>query len=178
MRFVDTQAVSRTENNSLAIQTIFNENNLDKLLTDENGSFVTLTVSGRSNLKQRIHTTELPGVHGVMESKGLTWDVREIKVKYKISDQSKEGFRRRYNLLNDMLKGSRKELTFTDEDVSFYATLLESDVPEESTNSLVSTITFLCSDPFKYGKKHQTISLRNFTWDVYKNQIWGDFIGN
>ena len=51
--FVDIVPGSGTGSTSLSIQTVFNGINLDEELTDENGRFITLTVSGRSNLTQK-----------------------------------------------------------------------------------------------------------------------------
>jgi predicted phage tail component-like protein len=149
--FVDTIPGSGTGSTSLSIQTVFNGINLDEELTDENGSFITLTVSGRSNLTQKINTIEVPGMDGLIEQDGAKLEPREITVKYKISDRTNEGFRKRLDKLNSLLEGSKRELTFTDENSLFYATLLTNDIPEEESNNLVGTITFLCSDPFKYG---------------------------
>ena len=149
--FVDTIPGSGTGSTSLSIQTVFNGINLDEELTDENGSFITLTVSGRSNLTQKINTIEVPGMDGLIEQDGAKLEPREITVKYKISDRTNEGFRKRLDKLNSLLVGSKKELTFTDEDALFYATLLTNDIPEEESNNLIGTITFLCSDPYKYG---------------------------
>jgi predicted phage tail component-like protein len=140
-----------TQSTSLSVQTIFNGTNIDEALSDQNGSFTTLTVSGRSNVNNRINAFEIPGQDGLMESDEPTSSEKEITVKYKITDKTNEGFRQRYNRLNALLKGSKKELIFTDEDATFYATLSSNDVPEENSNILIGSITFLCSDPNKYG---------------------------
>jgi predicted phage tail component-like protein len=141
-----------TLSTSLSIQTIFNGINLDEALSDHLGSFTTLTVSGRSNLSNRINAFEIPGREGLMESSEVTSKEKEITIKYKISDSTNEGFRQRYNRLNTLLKGSKKELIFTDEDATFNATLSSNDVPEEDSNILIGSITFFCSDPNKYGR--------------------------
>lgn len=145
-----------TQSTSLSIQTVFNKFNLDELLTDESGSFTTLTVSGRSNLSNRVNTIEVSGLDGLLESDNSTLSEREITIKYQITDKTNEGFRQRYNRLNALLNGTKKELAFSDEDAIFYGSLSESDVPEEDSNSLIGTITFLCTDPYKYGPE-QTI---------------------
>ncbi|MGX9933382.1 distal tail protein Dit [Virgibacillus salarius] len=153
---------TNTIQNVTSLQTLFNGNNLDKELSDDTGSFVTLTVSGRSNLNQRINTIDVPGLDGTNEYSNPTFDIREITIKYKLTDQTKEGFRQRYNRLNSLLDGSKKELAFTDEDAVFYATLQTNEVPEEETNSVIGNLIFLCSDPFKYGPEQQI----NFTDNV------------
>jgi predicted phage tail component-like protein len=139
------------QSTSLSIQTLFNGINLDSALSDSEGSFTTLTISGRANLKKRINTFEVPGVDGLLESNESTTGEREITVKYKITDNTNEGFRRRTTLLNSLLEGSKKELSFTDEEAIYYATLSENELPEEISNNLAGTLTFLCSDPNKHG---------------------------
>lgn len=147
-KFADTTAGS-AESTSMLLQTIFDNINLDEELTDGTGSFVTLSVSGRGILPRRIVMKETPYRHGVREN-DFTYDVREITIKYKLTDQTNEGFRERFNQLNGLLLGSKKMLEFTDEDAYFYATLQGGDTPEEDSNSIVATLTFLCSDPAKY----------------------------
>jgi len=164
--FVDTVA-GGAQSTSMSIQTIFDGINFDQFLTDESGSFMTLTVSGRSNLRNRINTIEVAGKHGVIESDN-TLDPREIIVKYKISDKTNEGFRERYNKLNSLLEGTKKELAFSDEDAIFYATLSENEVPEEDSNELIGTIIFYCSDPYKYGPEQQ-ITFASDTVNVNNN---------
>lgn len=178
--FVDTVTKEADDNSERAsrLQTIFNGVNLDHDLSDPSGSFTTLVISGRSNLEQRISTVDVPGMHGVLEANEPTWNAKEITVKYKLTDQTNEGFRRRYNQLNNLLQESQKKLAFTDEAAFFYATLSANDVPEETANSIVAELVFLCSDPFKYGETYKSIALKKYTWEAYKNNKWGDFIGN
>ncbi|NBJ71348.1 MULTISPECIES: distal tail protein Dit [Clostridia] len=152
--FVDLTTGSVAKSTSFSIQTVFNGTNLDQQLSDETGSFVTLTIEGRGNVKQRIESTEVPGMDGALEYTSTTYDVREIAVKYKLSDRTNEGFRSRVNRLNSLLRGSKRQLRFTDEDAFYYATLSENTIPEEESNDLIGTLTFICSDPFKYGKEH------------------------
>ncbi|WP_200411917.1 distal tail protein Dit [Virgibacillus salexigens] len=140
-----------TFSTSLSIQTIFNTFNLDEVLTDETGSFMTLTVRGRGNVKQKINYIDVPEMDGSLESNNVTLDMREIEVKYKIKDITNQGFRERINRLNSMLEGSKKVLEFTDENVIYYATLQDNDIPEEESNELICTLIFSCSDPYKYA---------------------------
>jgi predicted phage tail component-like protein len=146
-----------TQSTSLSIQTLYNGINLDEILSDEEGSFMTLTVSGRSNFSNRIDTQEVAGLDGLLESGEYTINEREITVKYKIFDITNEGFRRRFNQLNGILTGSKKVLVFSDEDAFFYATPSNNNVPEEESNTLIGSITFLCSDPYKYGPEREHI---------------------
>src|SRR5699024_11090222 len=85
-------------------------------------------------------------------------ETREIIGKFKLSDVTNEGFRDRLTKLNELLVGSKRELGFTDQDIIFYATLRELEIPEEETNDLVGYIHFYCSDPFKYGPEKEVTS--------------------
>ncbi|MGF2617728.1 hypothetical protein FZC84_11880 [Rossellomorea vietnamensis] len=152
-----------TQSTFLSIQTVFNGNNLDELLSDENGSFTTLTVSGRSNLINRINTVEVAGLEGLLESEEHSISEKEITVKYRVSDKTNEGFRKRCNQLNGLLIGAKKELEFSDEEAVFFATLSSNIIPEEDSNNLVGTITFLCSNPHKYHK----LSLATIESDLF-----------
>lgn len=158
-QFIDT--LERPKVASPSIQTIFNDINIDETLSDENGSFLTLTVSGRSNEVRRIHTFEIPFFDGLAEGSDSFSEPREVVVRFKISDKTNEGFRNRLNKLNSILNGTKKTLSFTDEDVFFYATLSELELPEEESNSLIGTITFLCTDPYKYSKKEKEFEIND-----------------
>ncbi|WP_339236906.1 distal tail protein Dit [Oceanobacillus sp. FSL W7-1281] len=147
-QFVDTQPTSDTGGTSLSLQTVFDGNNLDELLTDETGRFVTLSVGGRGILNRRLDLVQMPGAHG-SRVKDVTYDVREIPVKFLIADATNEGLRERFNRLNGYLKGNEKRLEFTDENAHFVATLSDANIPDEDSNSLICTMTFTCADSAK-----------------------------
>lgn len=148
--FVDTLPGS-AQSASLSLQTVFDGINLDEELTDEDGSFITLTVSGRSNTTYRRNIIPIPGMEGAWEDANGYQDPRSITVKFKIKDKTNNGFRERLKRLNSLLVGSKKVLTFTDEDALFYASLEELELPEEESNDLVGNLHFICPDPFSYG---------------------------
>ncbi|MGP4061512.1 distal tail protein Dit [Halobacillus sp. H74] len=152
--FVDFSEVG-TRRSFSSIQTIFKGTNLDGALTDQTGKFQTLTVSGRSDTTNRINTVEIPGKDGLLEVEGNTMKEREITVKYQISDQTNEGFRNRCNRLSAFLVGSGEVVEFTDEDAHFIGTVSSNLLPEEDSNTLVGTLTFLCTNPRKYGKQKE-----------------------
>lgn len=133
-----------------SIQSIFNGINLDEELTDQEGSFQTLTVSGRSNFANRVETTVIDGLDGAIEYENYQ-DSREISIKYKFEDSTNEGFQIRQARLNGLLTGRKLKLEFTDENAYFLATVTSNVLPEENSNVLIGTITFLCSEPFKFG---------------------------
>lgn len=147
-KFVDTVAGSASSS-PMSLQTIFNGINLDNELTDEDGSFVTLSVSGRGLLNKRISYINTPNRHGRKE-KSYTYDIREIRVKFKFEDKTNEGFRDRFNQLSFIMAQAQSKLNFTDESAYFWATLEQIDLPEEDSNSLIGTLVFICSDPGKY----------------------------
>ncbi|MDM8100931.1 distal tail protein Dit [Oceanobacillus oncorhynchi] len=147
-QFVDTQPTSDTGGTSLSLQTVFNGNNLDELLTDETGRFVTLSVGGRGILNRRLDLVQMPGAHG-SRVKDVTYDIREIPVKFLIADDENEGLRERFNRLNGYIKGNEKRLEFTDENAHFIATLSGANIPDEDSNSLICTMTFICADSAK-----------------------------
>ncbi|MYL56205.1 hypothetical protein GLW20_01640 [Virgibacillus halodenitrificans] len=149
-KFVDLNERG-TVSTSLSLQTIFNNNNLDEVLTDATGGFTTLSVRGRGNVRQKVNFIDVPHMDGSLESDDPVLDMREIEVRYKIKDSTNLGFRQRINRLNSLIQGSKKVLTFTDEDMLFYATLQENNIPDETSNELVCTLIFACSDPYKYG---------------------------
>lgn len=160
----------------MSIQTIFDGKNLDKILNNENGEFQTLQVNGRSDLSYNIFTDEIPSRDGVYEGNKRI-EPKEIEVKYKIKGYSNNKFRKQMNLLNSLIQGSKKTLQFTDEmDMTFYATLLSNELEEEQTNDLEGVLTFLCSNPIKYGDMKKTISLKRYRWIDYAGMTWGDLI--
>lgn len=160
-KFADTVAGSGLSTSHLSLNTVFNGVNLDESLTDKSGSFTTIAVSGRGILPRNIHMTGMSGSHGARE-KRYTYDVREITVKYKLTDRSNEGFRERFNRLNGLLLGSKKRLQFTDEDAYFLATLQSGDTPEEDSNDIVGTLVFICTNPAK-NRNEQTLNITTTT---------------
>lgn len=151
--FVDT--IESANNTSMSIETVFGGISLDDALTDDDGSFKTLTVSGRGILDRRIRVRERQGRDGDHED-DVTMEARVITVKYLLTDKTNAGFRDRKEMLNRLLLGSMEVLEFTDEDAYFNATLQGGDVPEEETNSIVGTLSFYCSDPTKKRNKQLT----------------------
>lgn len=135
----------------MSIQTVFNEVNLDESLTDDKGSFKTLSVTGRNSMEQKINTMGVFGQHGMWEEDKAYREPREIEVKFKLKDKTNSGFIERFKKMKSYLEGSKKHLEFTDEDAIFYATLSVLEVPEEDSNDLVGSLVFYCSDPDKYG---------------------------
>ncbi len=165
-QFADTQPTSDTGGTSLSLQTVFDGNNLDELLTDETGRFVTLSVGGRGILNRRLDLVQMPGAHGSRVN-DVTYDIREISVKFLIADATNEGLRERFNRLNGYIKGNEKRLEFTDENAHFVATLSDASIPDEDSNSLVCTMTFTCADSAKrMNEKTINVTTSNATHSI------------
>src|SRR5690625_6979112 len=95
--------------------------------------------------------------NGAIERDGDYSDVAEIIVKFKLSDNTNEGFRDRTIELKRLLSGRKHVLEFTDKDLFYYASLSELVFPEEDSNDLVGEMLFLCSDSIAYSKVEKTI---------------------
>lgn len=138
---------------SLGLQTLFDGINLDEILTNQYGTFKTLNVTGRAIVDRQVSAID-QGRHGARE-RSVTLEPRTISVHFRLCSDSNENFREAFNELNRVLIGSQKELSFTDEEAFFYATLKSFDNPTEDTNDLIGVLEFVCNDPFKYSLEKQ-----------------------
>ena len=159
--FVDT--IERPSQAQSSIKTFFDGYTLDNTLTDHEGRFLTLTVSGRNTIINRIETQEVSHLDGLFEPSEPFMSAREITVRFLVEDDTNEGFQKRLIKLNSLLTGSKKVLYFTDEEVFYYATLLSAEYPEEDSNRLVGNLVFLCTDPYKYSKEEKEYTLEDIS---------------
>lgn len=137
-----------------SIQTVFNGTNLDKDFGCDRYSFRTLEVNGRGVADYATFLDNPETMHGgIFRSRWL--EPRNITVKYMLQAEDNETFRQAYNELNGILRAEQKELTFTDEDAYYIATLTSSEMPDENANKIVATLTFTCADPHKYGEEYE-----------------------
>ena len=156
--FINTNEIGEQLHSS--IQTIFNGVNID---VDLEG-FRTLAVSGRGLLSKNINSTDIPGTDGKYFLYG-NLEVRAIVVKFQLKATTNEDFRKKFNKLNMLLQTDEpKILKFTDESDYYYMAILQkaSDT-EETSNSIVSTFTFLCLDPYKYKVVDKDTGVNNVT---------------
>lgn len=156
--FINTNEIGEQLHSS--IQTIFNGVNID---TDLEG-FRTLAVSGRGLLSKNINSTDIPGTDGKYFLYG-NLEVRAIVVKFQLKATTNEEFRQKFNRLNMLLQTDEpKILKFTDEqDYSYKAILQKGNDIEETSNSVVSTFTFLCLDPYKYKEVDKDTGVSSVT---------------
>lgn len=126
-----------------------------------NGSYIenqiegyeTLTVQGRELMGQEIQSEPRVGLDGSILI-GKRYPERYITVQYKLEAKGRAEFRKKFNQLNRILTGGSKMLKFRDEpDYSFKGILESVDTVPTGLNSVVSSFTFVCHDPFKYSNE-------------------------
>lgn len=160
--FVDVNEVSRRCGAS--IQSIVNGFNLDYDLA----GFRTLNVSGRSSFGRNIETLKYSkrsnagskSTRAKANTRGSNIffgsDIQgvEINVEYMLTAPSNEDFRYRLSKLMEVIHQEEAQWIFTD-DLSFYyvGTLSEFADFKEDKNSIVSSFTIVCTDPFKLSRK-------------------------
>lgn len=117
----------------------------------------TLSVQGRELIGQEVNTIPRTGVDGsVFINK--RYPERYITVFYKLEAETRKGFREKFNRLNRILTGGNRTFRFRDElDYHFTGVLENVDTVPPGVNSVVSSFTLLCTDPFKY-KDEVTVS--------------------
>lgn len=132
--------------NLTSLKTTFN----GKTIEDELPGFITLSVKGRGLIGCSIESKKIPGADGKYLVSN-TLEPREIVVKYLLQNNN-NNFRENFNKLN-LLLHSKKELIlkFSDEPEYYFKAILKSaDEIDETSNTIVSTFTFICHDPYKY----------------------------
>lgn len=119
-------------------------------IEDQIDGYQTLTVEGRELMGQELHVVDRVGSDGGILTQSR-YPQRYITVKYKMEAEDRVQFRNNFNKLNRLLTGRDKELRFNDERYYYFIGTLESADPVPTgSNSVVSSFTFLCDDPFKY----------------------------
>lgn len=153
--FTDTTPREEPFIGSFSLQTIFNNMNIDNLLSDTQGRFITTSISGRNLPSKSIETNEYLGMHGLREG-DFKYEPREIVVSFLLEDKTNLGFRNKFQRLYSILQGQKRKLRFTDENAYYLATFKEADIPEENSNSIEGSLIFLCTDPAKYFERVET----------------------
>lgn len=110
----------------------------------------TLSVKGRESLSVDLTSFDDGRSDGVRFVR-KRYPGREITVKYQLIASTSEEFRESYNKLIALFDEANQELVFNDEKAYFFTgTMSEMGSVPEGTNAVISTITFTCTDPFKY----------------------------
>lgn len=119
-------------------------------IEEQIAGYRTLSVKGRESLSVDLTTFDDGRSNGVRFVR-KRYPSREITVRYQLIASSSEEFRESYNKLISLLDEANQELVFNDEkDYFFTGTMSEMGSVPEGTNAVISTITFTCTDPFKY----------------------------
>nr|DAD66434.1 MAG TPA: Receptor binding protein [Siphoviridae sp. ctyQ43] len=142
-----------------SLKTIFN----GVVLDDTIPGFKTINVEGRTLIGRKNEKRKVPGADGEFLTSS-TLDSRPIVVKY-LLENTNSNYRDNFNKLNMLLHSDEsKILKFTDEPDYYFNAILESvDDIEETSNSVVSTFTFLCLDPYKYKVVDKDTGVNNVT---------------
>ncbi len=66
-----------------------------------------------------------------------------------------------------------EKLIFDDEPDRYYMAVVDGELElEEMVRWGKGTITFICPDPYKYGKEKQAVRIKKLTWEEYKGRTW------
>ena len=147
----------------------------ERYQSEQGGYFVVNSVSGRGVLSDELSTLTVAGKSGVYIS-GERTPERLLNVSITLKGDNYNDLRRKIEDLNELLNTDDDvEIKFYDEpDRTYFGRLSAvADIIEKAT-IYQATLTFLCSDPFKYGSTIEA----NFPSDVvslnYRGTAPGD----
>lgn len=121
-------------------------------------SFTTLSVSGRELLDRDIITTKVGNRDGEV-FRDSRRPMRTITVDYQLTTNSPEEFRHQYEKLATILGNEQVMISFADRPEYYYtATFQSADKVNPGRLSIVSSMVFLCSDPYAYAKTPKTFT--------------------
>ena len=113
--------------------------------------YQTLTVEGREMYSLSFESQEMQ-VGGVITN--VKYPPRELTIKYKLEDRDPRALQEKFDTLKAFL--IRQEdvpiIFYDDLEYTFYGRFQTADTVAGDTNSIISSFTVLCSDPFKHGK--------------------------
>lgn len=118
--------------------------------------YQTLSVSGRELLDKEIDSLKIGFSNGEKYNK-KRFPSRAIIVQFQLLCADNETFRNRFNRLNEILNAEQAQLIFADEQDKYFIGTPENagDVPP-GRNSIVSSFSIYCADPFKYAVTPKT----------------------
>lgn len=122
-----------------------------KLFEREIPEYQTLQVQGRELVGQALDTLTVGNQDGE-RLRSRRYPARKITVKYQVDADTPERFREIFYQLNALLQGQNEKFYFLDDTTKYYqGTLSEIESVPGGSNSVVSSFTLYCSDPFKYA---------------------------
>mgnify|MGYP003591657392 FL=1 len=124
--------------------------------------YQTLTVEGREMYSLSFESQEMQ-VGGVITN--VKYPPRELTIKYKLEDRDPRVLQEKFDTLKAyLIRQEDVPIIFHDDlEYTFYGRFKTADNVPGDTNSIISTFTVLCSDPFKHGK---TQSVKNKVIEV------------
>lgn len=119
--------------------------------------YQTLTVEGREMYSLTFESQEMQ-VGGVITN-------RELTIKYKLEDRDPRALQEKFDTLKAyLIRQEDVPIIFHDDlEYTFYGRFQTADNVPGDTNSIISSFTVLCSNPFKHGK---TQSVKNKVIEV------------
>ena len=113
--------------------------------------YQTLTVEGREMYSLSFESQEMQ-VGGVITN--VKYPPRELTIKYKLEDRDPRALQEKFDTLKAFLiRQEDVPIIFNDDlEYTFYGRFQTADTVAGDTNSIISSFTVLCSDPFKHGK--------------------------
>lgn len=153
-----------------------------KLFEREIPEYRTLQVQGRELLGQSLDTLTVGNQNGE-RLRSRRYPAREITIKYQVDAATTERFREIFYQLNALLQGQDNKFYFLDDTTKYFiGTLSEIEAVPGGSNSVVSSFTILCTDPFAYAMREDSFAVASAgTYDFkldFANKIFGDFSSN
>lgn len=132
--------------------------------------YQTLTVEGREMYSISFETQEMQ-VGGVITN--VKYPPRELTIKYKLEDRDPRALQEKFDTLKAyLIRQEDVSIIFHDDlEYTFYGRFQTADNVAGDTNSIISSFTVLCSDPFKHGK---TQSVKNKIIEVLPYSVKPD----
>lgn len=132
--------------------------------------YQTLSVEGREMYSLSFESQEMQ-VGGVITN--VKYPPRELTIKYKLEDKDPRILQEKFDTLKAFLirQGDVPIIFHDDLEYTFYGRFQTADNVPGDTNSIISSFTVLCSDPFKHGK---TQSVKNKVIEVLPYSVKPD----
>lgn len=134
--------------------------------------YQTLTVEGREMYSLNFESQEMQ-VGGVITN--VKYPPRELTIKYKLEDRDPRALQEKFDTLKAFLiRQNDVPIIFHDDlEYTFIGRFQTADTVPGDTNSIISSFTVLCSDPFKHGK---TQSVKNKIVEVLPYPVKPDIL--
>lgn len=122
------------------------------LLEEYISGYQTLSVEGREMYSLNLETQEKQIGSSVTNVK---YPSRILTIKYKLEDKDPIELQRKFDdLLSFLIRDEEVKIYFNDDPEYFFLGMYQSsDSVSGDVNSIISSFTVFCSDPFKYGRE-------------------------